>query len=219
MPSNAWIVTSTINTPLGLIDSPTRFDQTVQTLLSIKSKDPHSIVLLIDNSTQPITEQQAAQLRSLSHALLLVGDRKICNHFNRWGIKGAGESYMLLVALDALQQLPSSLQRIFKISGRYQLSQGFDPDAYRDQQGQFCFKRMERDDFGQLFLHTRMWSACGKDPACMQQLVRNSMSHMLAHSVTIEVATAANIDLTRLTQFDKIHCEGLIAPWNRLIED
>lgn len=219
MLSNTWIVTSTINTNWGLIEPQARFEQTIQTLISIRQHDPHSQILLIDNSNQGVNIDQYQLLSSHSNCVLMVGHRSICQQFNNMGIKGAGEAYMLLVALDALKRSNNTCNRIFKLSGRYSLSNSFDWSIYQDQQQKFCFKKLETNEWGQPFLHSRLWSSCGTLQAHMAQLISRSLCHMLHNNVTLEVALAACIDLTRLTQFDKIHCEGYIAPWNRLVVD
>lgn len=217
--SNVWIVTSTINTPLGLISPDMRYQQTIQTLASIRNHDKHSKIFLVDNSTIALKDHQQQTLRDCANFCYHIGNRSICSTFNQQGIKGAGESYMILLALDALQNSGIAASRIFKISGRYQLSTTFTLNRYHLQQSKFCFKKMEQTAWGTNFLHTRMWSACGSLFTEMKQLVRNSMQEMLSNNITIEEAMALHIDLTSLVQFDKIHCEGFIAPWNQLIED
>ena len=219
MQNNLWIITSTINTNLGLIPPKLRFEQTLETFDSIKCHDPSATILFVDNSSWELTATEINTIKNLSDFCYHVGNRRICRVFNSQGIKGAGEAYMVLLALEAAKELTQQPSRIIKICGRYRLQPSFDIKAYLSQQSKFCFKTLEHNNWGRPFLHTRLWSACASLIQETESLVRNSLRHMLSNNITLEEAFAANIDLTRLTELNKIHCEGFIAPWNKLIED
>lgn len=215
---NVFIITSTINTDLGLITPENRFYQTLETIESIRNKVNNSVIILIDNSSFPISEINYNSLCEKCNYLIYIGQRSICQVFNSQGIKGAGECYMFLVGLDVIEKQQINCDKIFKISGRYKLSETFDIDRYNTD-GRFYFKTRDKNEIGNFFLHSRMWAACGKIFYDLKKLVEKSFDTHLKENITIEEAIYKNMDLTKLIEFDTIHCEGYIAPWNTLIRD
>ena len=224
-----FIITSTINTPLGLISNDTRFSQTLETIISIKSHVKNSIILLIDNSTQPLNQLQEKIISDNVDHFLYVGDRKQVIDINRNGIKGAGESYMLLTAFDFIKTNAITGDRVFKISGRYKLSDNFDIAIYDQDyiRNKYVFKIRDyhnndgiykpvNDDW---FLHTRMWSFSYSLLDDTITMIRKSWHQLMTDNITIEQSIYRNINLDNLVELDIIGSEGFIAPWNTLIKD
>jgi hypothetical protein len=214
-----FIVTSTINTPLGLIDPATRYSQTLDTIKSIRDKVKGTI-LFVEKSTIPLSsDQQHLIERSVDH-YIYIGDRTEVIYFNSNGIKGAGETYMLLVALDFIKTNNILTDRIFKLSGRYKLSENFNIDIYNKTMiGQYCFKTRDQHDHSLTFLHTRMWSFCISLLDDTRTMLQAAMKTHLIEEITIEEAIYKHINLQKLIELKTINCEGYIAPWNELILD
>jgi len=213
---DAFIITSTVNTSIGLIHPAQRFFQTVETVKSIRRQAPGAVITLVDNSSQCMDSQQQQILSNLVDEFIYIGQRRDVRWFNHHGIKGAGESYMLMVGLDGLRFRP---RRVFKLSGRYQLGQKFDITAYRPHQGKYVFKTREINQQGRCFFHTRLWSLCGDLIDDAPLMISRSMETLFEQNITIEECIYKNIDLTKVQEFDIIHCHGYIAPWNQLIVD
>lgn len=216
--NNVFIITSTINTNWGLIDRNDRYLQTLDTISSIKQKDNTAIIILIDNSTQPLNNEQYDVLINQVTYFLDIGNRTPCIEFNKVGAKGAGEAYMLLVALDMLEKTKIIPKRIFKISGRYKLSNEFNIDFY-DTTNKYVFKTRHTNEYNLVSLHARLWSAPGVLIHNMKELVSQSFYKHLAETTTIEEAMFTLINKDLLLEVEQIHCEGIIAPWNQLIND
>jgi hypothetical protein len=217
--NNIFIITSTINTPLGLISPPKRFQETIGTIQSIRKNFENSIIVMVDNSSNQLESQNYDILKSLVDFFVDVGQRKFCKFINDNGIKGAGECYMLLTAFNLLKKQNLNIDRIYKISGRYKLSDSFDSKQYENTYGKYCFKTRDVNHDGKTFLHTRMWSFCGSLLDECEKMVQNSYQEHVLKNITIEESIYNNIDLTKLVEYDMIHCEGYIAPWNKLITD
>jgi hypothetical protein len=219
MHSNVWLVTGAINTPWGLIDPAQRYHQTLKTLHSIKHKDAHAYVVLLDSSMNAMCATQLHELKSLCDQIISVGNRKICRIMNQACMKGAGECHMLLLGLQWITEQNILPHRIFKITGRYSLTNDFDVKVHEQLHRKYVFKTRGTHEWGSTFLHTRMWSVCGGLSEHATQLLQKSCLHHVTHNCTIEESLFHHMDLTLLTEFDKIHCEGWIAPWNKLIQD
>jgi hypothetical protein len=216
---NVFIITSTINTHLGLISPKDRFEQTVDTINSIKEKDKTSIIILIDNSSFFLESFQYQYLKTNVNYFIDIGQRKQSLVFNQNGIKGAGELYMLLLGLNIIKEKQIKTKRLFKISGRYKLNKDFDILEYEDLHAKYCFKKVDKDEMNENFLHTRFWSFCGSLIDETTEMIKRSIQTHLSENITIEKAIYKNIDLKKLKEFDILHCEGYIAPWNILIKD
>jgi hypothetical protein len=219
MHNNVWLVTGAINTRWGLITPELRFQQTLKTLHSIQHHDPQAHVLLLDNSDWDLAPDQITQLQSVCAHMISMGHRKICRIMNYACMKGAAEAHMLLLGLTWIQAHNLNPTRIFKITGRYWLQEKFEAHVHEHIMGKYVFKTRDQHEWGTQFLHTRLWSVCGGLIDHVRELIQKSCAHHVAHACTIEEALFMHMDLTLLTEFDNIHCEGLIAPWNKLIQD
>jgi hypothetical protein len=218
MPHNCWMISSTIHTRHGLITPQDRYLQTLETIHTIKSHDAHAHVILVDNSSVSLTCEQIHHLQSGVNQFFWVGDRVMNRYVNKWGVKGAGECHMLLLALHVIIQDQLKFDRIFKISGRYQLQPAFHVSEH-DHPNHWCFKRAHVSACGAPAFDTRLWSMCGTLVPQSQQLLRAACMHHVTHNCTLECAMHACINLTRVIQLDRVYCEGHIAPWNQLIQD
>ena len=217
--NNVFIVTSTINTGIGLIPVEDRYQQTLITINSIKEKDDTAIIIVVDNSTVPLTNDKYDALTIAATYFLDIGNRTPCKQFNKEGVKGAGESYMLLVGLDMIKRLNILPKRVFKISGRYKLSNTFDLSFYDNTYNKYVFKTRTTNEYNMTSLHSRLWSACGSLLQDMKILVSKSFYEHIVDQTTIEEAIFKNIFKDKLLEVEQIHCEGFIAPWNVLIVD
>lgn len=214
---NIFIITSTINTNIGNIHSGTRFEETVKTINSIRTKDRNAIILLIDNSTIRIDTRFEEYIASMVDFYLYIGDRSICREFNKAGIRSAGEAYILLVAIEIIRtKITGNINRIFKLSGRYNLTNEFDISEYAGDlyKGKYCFRQNDSQD--DKCYHTRLWSFCYSliDEATI--LIHNSLKMIFKNQINIEECFFTLIDKEMITLKEKIHCEGFPALWHNV---
>lgn len=222
---NIYIVTSTVITGIGYVDPQKRFFETIETIASIRRADKNSYIILIDNSTVRMSPNDEKILEDIVDNYLYVGDRKQCIEYNKNGVRSAGEAFILLIAFDLIKiTITREVNRIFKVSGRYKLTDGFDISEYNEDQykGKYCFKAREiteRHPDGNCFFHTRLWSFCYSllDDAIL--LIRNSMRTVLEQEMHIEKAIFMHINRNILIEKDVIHCEGTLALWDEKISE
>jgi hypothetical protein len=219
--NHIFIVTSTINTNLGLIDPNTRYQQTLETINSIRQKVDDVAILLVESSLHPLPTDIKKIIVDQVDFFLDLGSRNCLQLLGKNGVKGASELYILMVALDFIKNHNILSKRIFKISGRYSLTDQFDQQIYNDNKyiGKYIFRKRGRyhDNEPDCFLHTRFWSF---DRALLDetyQLLSNTMLTSLTKNITIEEAIYQNINFEKLVELSTIHCQGYIAPWNQLI--
>jgi hypothetical protein len=223
MSINVYVVTSTIVTGIGHIDPQTRFYETIETIKSIRKQDKNSYVLLIDNSLSKLPDAEENLISSMSDYYLYVGDRKQCIEFNKNGVRSAGEAFILLVSFDVIRnEIRNEVNRIFKVSGRYRLTESFDPSEYDSFKGKYCFKSREenkRHDETTCFLHTRLWSFCYTLLDDANDLLRKSLKTIFEKNVNIEEAMFFNINKNLIAEKDVLHCEGILAMWNEKVSE
>eukprot|EP00434_Breviolum_minutum_P043381 symbB.v1.2.038666.t1/scaffold6017.1/size25353/2 len=104
--------------------APQRFEQTLETIRSIRSKIPHSFVVLIDNSE--LTHVQLKTLRSSVDVLINdVNNEELRQATDKAEAKQLGEAKLLLQGLAALEQHQVMFKQLFKLTGRYLINEDF----------------------------------------------------------------------------------------------
>jgi hypothetical protein len=206
---NVFIVTSTINTNIGVINSNIRYLQTLDTIKSIRKRVLNSFIILVDNSSFPFTNQQEENLSQNVDKFLFIGDRKQCIEFNKIGLRSAGECYMLLTAINIVKKLQLDINRIFKLTARYKLSDQFSINEYNDMKGKYCFRPLQ--EIENFSYHTRLWSFCYSIINDCEDMLRKSMMTINQDSINIEEAMFKNIDTNAVINKQVIHCEGALA--------
>ena len=192
-----------------MIDSNIRYLQTLDTIKSIRKKVPNSFIILVDNSSLPFTNQQEEKLSQNIDKFLFIGDRKPCIEFNKIGFRSAGECYMLLEAIDTIKKLELEVDRVFKLTARYKLSDKFNADEYIDMKEKYCFRPLQETD--NYSYHTRLWSFCYSIINDCENMLRKSMMTMNQDMINIEEAIFKNIDTNAVINKQVIHCEGALA--------
>ena len=206
-----FLITSTVvpsETPLAssakrsVFSAEERLDQTLASIASVRAKVPDALVVLLDNS-----DLGAVQVRALQDAVdwLVLFDHdpesiRFRDHSNR----GVGEAYMLRSMHDVLDSFRYRL--LFKLSGRYRLSQ------------QFSLEHFPRDRFGFLLrdgvASTRLYSV----PACLHHLYGRQLAAAFVagrFGVSIESAITRGLTSCQLQWLDFVGVSGHMAggPW------
>jgi hypothetical protein len=125
---------------------------------------PDANVILVEGGERVPTSPLWQNLRSMCNAFLDLTNNeqiqhlqtnvigKVQNKFEMGGVSGLAKSIAELTlmthALDAINNHPEmvparQVDRIFKISGRYQLSPLFDPAVYADASMKYVFKKAD----------------------------------------------------------------------------
>ena len=224
--TDLFIVTSALRTSIGVIDGETRTRQTIEGLQSLRKAAPDALILWVDASSKQVDEATMAQVTQYCNkSISFFGDEDLMSLANA-GLKSQAEVALLFKTLSIIKQHPelqkmmAGVRRVFKLSGRTNMLEGYDPKAYDNQYGKYVFKKampswlppQKQLESGCDHLYiTRMYSFCislfdnylNTLPAIYQTINQ--------HGVDTEHAHYGNIDKGFSVEFEKLYCQGVLA--------
>ena len=224
--TDLFIVTSALKTSIGVIDDETRTRQTIEGLQSLRKAAPDALILWVDASSKQVDEATMAQVTQYCNkSISFFGDEDLMSLANA-GLKSQAEVTLLFKTLSIIKQHPelqkmmAGVRRVFKLSGRTNMLEGYDPKAYDNQYGKYVFKKampswlppQKQLESGCDHLYiTRMYSFC-------ISLFDNYLNSLLQiyeainyHGVDTEHAHFGNIDHNLITEFETLYCQGVLA--------
>ena len=224
--TDLFIVTSALRTSIGVIDDETRLKQTLEGLQSLRKAAPNALIFLVDASSTMVDEATSMRVNQLcNRSISFFGDEDLMSLANA-GLKSQAEVALLFKTLSIIKQHPelqkmmAGVRRVFKLSGRTNMLEGYDPKAYDNQYGKYVFKKampswlppQKQLESGCDHLYiTRMYSFCislfdnylNTLPAIYQTINQ--------HGVDTEHAHYGNIDKGFSVEFEKLYCQGVLA--------
>lgn len=221
---NIFIVTSCIQTQYGNVKVEDRYNQTLKTFESIKNKVPDAIIVFIDSSSVPLSEEKKETIKSkVAMYLDYSGDetaQKINSGPNMHQNKSVGESYLLgkaIVHLMKFYDFNKTSGRIFKLGGRAYLEDTFDIKDYDNTHGKYVFKTRKESYRGEgiFFLETRLYSLCfslvDDYLNVLQQNIQMFDKMFHGYPMDTEHAHFLTINKDKLLEFDKLNAGCIIA--------
>jgi hypothetical protein len=215
---NLFLVTSAIK-PLDSVffTDEQRFQQTIDTLISIRKKIPESIIVLAEASFNPLSDDEKIKLQQFCNGYIDLSTQPDVKGFSGLKLKSQAETALLFHSLLTLKQQPfmREVKRIFKFSGRTILDDSFNLSDYDSLFGKYVFKKRIPTWMPKVIysasdlLITRMYSFC---PSLIDNYleVLSKNFDMLNHMDT-EHAHFVNIPKKYLVEFDRIHCTGWLS--------
>ena len=224
--TDLFIVTSALRTSIGVIDDETRTRQTIEGLQSLRKAAPDALILWVDASSKQVDEATMVQVTQYCNkSISFFGDEDLMSLANA-GLKSQAEVTLLFKTLSIIKQHPelqkmmAGVRRVFKLSGRTNMLEGYDPKAYDNQYGKYVFKKampswlppQKQLESGCDHLYiTRMYSFC----ISLFDNYLNSLPQIYEainyHGVDTEHAHFGNIDHNLITEFETLYCQGVLA--------
>lgn len=217
-----FIVTSALRPNMGIFSDKERFDQTMQTLISIRKKCANAYIVFADASVREVPAMEFLAI-SKSVNFFMKMDQKYNEdviQLSQAGMKSHAETallYHILVQLKTdpnLQLALHSTSRIFKITGRLELDDGFDFSAYDNLFGKYVFKKripswMPQPQIANALFVTRLFSLC---PSLIDDyLLVLQKNFQMLNFIDTEHAHFVNIPQDKLVEFDRVYCKGRVA--------
>ena len=248
-----WIISSAINTNVGVYSPDMRIIQTHETLNSIQRFYPDAKFILVEaGNPMPTDSDLYNHLKARCHVNLdMTGNdqikhlqenflNKMTNRTEMGGATGltktVAELTIMGAVLDALannEDIAPALDtdRIFKISGRYQLSPLFDPTVYENLAGKYVFKERDatwmpdaKETIGTEYgFSSRLWSftpdLLDDTQAAIDDMIVDCLEISNTHYIDIEHLLFKHIGTERTVELEHTHLFGSIAPTGTVIYD
>lgn len=213
-----FLVTSTINSNGVIVDSDKRLQETIKTIDSIHNKVDNVKIIFIDNSIEPLTEEQIELIKPKVDIFHTLDHTLVSLFFNKIYSKGMGEIYLMYELIKLMERNDLVGKRIFKLSGRYNLADSFDITQYENTElhNKYVCRINEWDVFKNnefservFYFETRLWSFCSS----LLDEYKSSLLNIFHYMVTVEQGNIEKsylklIDHDKIVVFKPIHVEG-----------
>ncbi len=240
------LITSAVYTNYGIYDAKQRIQQTLDTVKSAKKYIPDCTIILIDNSTVAVQADDSVELNELIDQVDYYIDNSddldiqhFHNNITNYDIgKNSMECVGMYKALTYMSSNPEIMEvianssRIFKLSGRYQLTDKFDITKFDndDTANKYVFKRAQASwinpgDTGvTTLLQTRLWSFTPSLFVDTIKLFSDILQNMFAtfnagKYIDVEHSMTKFIPADKLVELDTVGLTGNIAPNGALVID
>lgn len=239
MSKHTVLITSALYTNYGIYSTEERIKQTIATAQSVHRYLPGATIFLIDNSKVDIqsdTSHEFDQLLDLVDYYIDNSDDADIQHFhNNVTNYDVGKNSMEVIGtIKALQHIISDSDlrakldesvRIFKLSGRYELTDKFDITQF-DNDGthnKYVFKKAQPAWCDQSvtsathLLQTRLWSFTPSLLDETLEMFKKALSNMFEtynkqQYIDVEHSLYKFIDHAKLVELDTVGLKGHIAP-------
>lgn len=221
---NLFVVSSALNTGIGIIGPDDRFRQTIDTLTNLRQKVPDAIIMLADGSPFPVKEEYKKEIAKLVNINAYFGSSQPINQFALNGRKSEAEIALLFQVMVELKRNPdlakmmTEVKRIFKYSARTILTDGFDLSKYDDLFGKYVFKtaipswmdeNRKRNITDHLYI-TRFYSLCPSLIDNYLNTLQLVMNNVVEHGIDTEHSHYLCLDKRYVIEFEDLHCEGIM---------
>jgi hypothetical protein len=113
---------------LSVFDTQTRFEQTLGTLDSIDRFCPGSLKIIFDSSPLPVEQGYINALAARGAIFRSYGDIPTVKMFSERGRRSEAETISFMHCLDWVTKSGFRGGRVYKLSGRYELTKDFVPE-------------------------------------------------------------------------------------------
>jgi hypothetical protein len=243
---NIVLLTSALYTNYGIYKSAERIQQTLDTAKSAKKYIPGAVIILVDNSKVDVQNDNSAEFEELIDLVDYYIDNSddadiqyFHNNVANYDIgKNAMEAMGLMKALtyingdEDMKKEIADADRVFKLSGRYQVTDKFDIAKFSNDntKDKFVFKKAQpswinpQDTGVNTLLQTRLWSFTPgllEETMDIYKKIIENMIRMFNENKYIdnEHSMSKYIPKDRLVELDTVGLVGNIAPNGMMIID
>jgi hypothetical protein len=219
-----FVITSTLHPRIGVLTPEVRYEQTLNTIKSIREKANGSLILLVDSSPQPVEPSYLEDIKSKVDHFISLSNHTHALELGNAGLKSPAECYVMVIALDIIKNLAlTNVERVFKITGRGELTDRFNIEDYNnpDMKGKYVFKTSVPSWMARQLrlVDTRLWSFDYSLFEEVNQLVRDAYSDCMATHWDLEHTYYKLLDKTKLFEKDVIGLKCQLASDGVIIDE
>jgi hypothetical protein len=243
---NIVLLTSAVYSSYGIYTPQERIKQTLETAKSARKHIPGAVIVLVDNSKPDVQNDDSLEFNELLDLVDYYLDNSddadiqyFHNNVSNYDIgKNSMEVLGLIKALtymsstEELMQIVAESNRIFKLSGRYIVTDKFNITDHnnKDTNGKYVFKKRQsawcdQNVTGVTFLlQTRLYSFPPdlflNTITLLQSIMQNMFStYNQQKYIDVEHSMAKFIPADQLVELDIVGLQGNIAPNGMMIID
>ncbi len=244
--SNIVLLTSALYTNYGIYDPKERIQQTLETAQSAKKYIPGAVVVLVDNSKVDVLNEDSDEFNELLDTVDYYLDNcedpdielfhRTCDNYdigkNAMEALGMTKALRHMLADEDMQKELKDCHRIFKLSGRYRVTDQFDIKKFDNEntKDKYVFKQSQPswinpEDTGvNTLLQTRLWSFTPSLLEDTSEMYKNIIETMLKlfneqKYIDNEHAMSKFIPKDKLVELETVGLEGNIAPNGMMVID
>lgn len=235
-----FMITSAINTKFGVYSAQQRLEQTLATIAGVRQHVPDAKIFLLEMAGIPLTAEHATTLSAQVDSLIdFTGDPDVVGLYNstdNWDVvKNVTEVMCFSKALKRLYRDVIKFEntdRVFKLSGRYQLNKEFDIGWYDNYQRQHLIimgvSRSSQFPYATTLVERQYMSRLWSWPTKLTDEVIDVYDRGLVYMgerleqggyVDIEHMLYKFLDPTKLIEKQIVGLEGNIAPNGAAVRD
>jgi len=243
---NIVLLTSAVYTNYGIYNPQERIQQTLATAKSAKQYIPGAVVILVDNSKVDVQNDTSPEFEELIDLVDYYIDNSddadiqyFHNNVSNYDIgKNAMEAMGLMKALtyiasdDTMKAEVADADRIFKLSGRYQVTDKFDIAQFdnANTKDKYVFKQAQpawinpQDTGVTTLLQTRLWSFTPGLLLQTMEIYKSIIENMIAlfnqgKYIDNEHSMSKFIPKDQLVELETVGLQGNIAPNGMMVID
>lgn len=213
---------------LSVFDNTERFNQTLDTLRSIDKHCPNNLKIIFDNSPIDIEDDKLKIIADWNNTWFLqLGQLEKVKLLSQHGLRSLAETYSFMTMLEWFKQQNFQAKRIYKLSGRYQLSDDFVLDR-KDYKGAFVFsealdswmpkEQQELSGINKLY-RLRCWHMDYNLLDVFERALPKVMEDCGTYHVDVEHAYYKYLHKYKVIEVPKIGVTGYIAPSGEYIDE
>jgi hypothetical protein len=215
------IITSALHPSIGIFNLEERFNQTLNSIKTVRDKIPNCFVVVSDISVFE-ADQEKKQVSSFVDLFLDFSKDNLILEVSKLGLKSHGEALLFANTLNYLKNNIdlTNIKRIFKLSGRHNITEEFNISDYDNTRDKYVFKKSVQSWINPdwRLYETRFWSM---DKSNIDDYLDNFINfyNSLDGTFDIEHAYYRFINKEKVVELDNIWVEGRIAPNGKYQKD
>jgi hypothetical protein len=212
---------------LSVYNEEERFNQTLETLDSINKYCPNNRVFIFDSSPERPNVEYFNELSNRGATIFYTGEEPDVNRFSQLGQRSIAETISFIYFLSWFTKQGIEAKRIYKLSGRYRLTDNFIPDR-EDFKDAFVFSTAldswmpkERQDQAGVdkLLRVRLWHMDYSLLDTFHLNLSKILQDCATYGIDVEHSYYKNLHTYKVIELDKIGVCGNIAPSGEYIDE
>ena len=203
-----------------------RFNQTIESINSVKKYSPDSLIFLYDASETMPKKEYFDKFNEMGVSCVYTGMSKDVANFSSRGLKSLSEALSQYIFMDWLKNQNINLSRLYKLSGRYRLTDNFRPGL--EHTDAFVFKKsveswMNQDaknvTGAERVYDTRLWHMDYNLFDTFFAAIPNILNDCAQYGIDIEHAYWKHLHSNKVVELDVIGVCGNKAPNGEWVDE